>query len=104
MRSFYPRRPRPRPFLLKNISSSWPTDQELLSWADSYLRPELEPCAKRVIELDNNDQSYMSVLNEPFIRDKEIMSGLYYPLRGIALAYNLLRNSGGDNDFFHVPQ
>lgn len=90
MRSLYPRRPRPRPFLFKN--SSWPTDEELLSWADKYLRPQLEPCVKRVIELDSNDEDYMSVLREPFIKNEDIMSG-QYPLRGVALAYNVLRSA-----------
>ena len=90
MRSFYPRRQRPRPFLFKN--SSWPTDEELLSWADKYLRPQLEPCVKRVIELDSNDEDYMSVLREPFIKNEDIMSG-QYPLRGVALAYNILKNA-----------
>ena len=46
MRSFYPRRPRPRPFLF-NFSSTWPTEEEMLSWANGYLRPELEPCVKK---------------------------------------------------------
>ncbi|KAL7529695.1 hypothetical protein ACHAXR_003104 [Thalassiosira sp. AJA248-18] len=90
MRAFYPRRSRPRPFLFKN-STSWPTDEELLSWADEYLRPQLEPCVKRVIELDNNDEDYISVLREPFIKKGDIMSG-QYPLRGVALAYDLLRS------------
>ena len=90
MRSFYPRRQRPRPFLFKN--SSWPTDEELLSWADKYLRPQLEPCVKRVIELDSNDEDYMSVLREPFIKNEDIMSG-QYPLRGVALAYNVLKSA-----------
>lgn len=91
MRSFYPRRPRPRPFLFKNISSTWPTNEEMLAWADGYLRKELEPCVRRVIELDNDDAKYMSVLSEPFILNEEIMNGMY-PLRGVMLAYNTLAN------------
>ncbi|KAL7529486.1 hypothetical protein ACHAXR_002993 [Thalassiosira sp. AJA248-18] len=104
MRSFYPRRPRQgdRPFLF-NYSSSWPTDKELLSWADKYLRPQLDPCVKRVVELDSNDEDFMSVLNEPFILNKDIMSGVY-PLKGVALAYNLLRNLDTGNDFVTVPE
>ena len=91
MRSFYPRRPRPRPFLFKKNSTAWPTDEELISWADGYLRPQLEPCVKKVIELDNNDEDYLGVLREPFILNKDIMSG-QYPLRGVALAYDILRS------------
>ncbi|KAL7537627.1 hypothetical protein ACHAXR_007973 [Thalassiosira sp. AJA248-18] len=103
MRSFYPRsqQKRPRPFLFKN-SSSWPTDEELLSWADKYLRPQLDPCVKRVVELDSNDEDFMSVLNEPFILNKDMMSGAY-PLRGVALAYNLLTSLDTGNDFVTVP-
>eukprot|EP00581_Thalassiosira_minuscula_P003683 CAMPEP_0183738368 /NCGR_PEP_ID=MMETSP0737-20130205/54361_1 /TAXON_ID=385413 /ORGANISM="Thalassiosira miniscula, Strain CCMP1093" /LENGTH=420 /DNA_ID=CAMNT_0025972887 /DNA_START=272 /DNA_END=1534 /DNA_ORIENTATION=+ len=98
MRSFYPRidRDHPRPFLFKNFTS-WPTDDELLSWSDSYLRPQLEPCVKRVIELDKNDDDYMEMLNEPFVLRKDIMNGIY-PLRGVALAYNLL-SSRESRDF-----
>ena len=66
-------------------------DEELLSWADTYLRPQLDPCVKRVVEFDNNDKDYISILREPFILNKDIMSGAY-PLRGVALAYNLLRS------------
>jgi len=61
MSSFYPRRPRPRPFLF-NFSSTWPTEDELLSWADGYLRPQLEPCVKRVIELDSNDDGELGLI------------------------------------------
>ena len=42
-----------------------------------------------MIELDEKDEEYISVLKEPFILNHDIMSGLY-PLRGVALAYNLL--------------
>lgn len=105
MRSFYPRRPRPRPFLFNFSSSSslWPMEEEILSWADGYLRPQLEPCVKRVIELDNDDGDYMAVLKEPFILNEDIMSGAY-PRRGVALAYiRLLRNSPRiNNDFVTV--
>ena len=77
MRLFYPRTGvRPRHFLFKN-SPSWRTDEELLSWADTYLRPQLKPCVKRVVELDSNDEDYMAVINEPFILNQDIMSGAY---------------------------
>ena len=89
MRLFYPRGPHPRPFLFTN--SSRLMDEELLSWADTYLRPQLDPCVKRVVEFDNNDKDYISILREPFILNKDIMSGAY-PLWGVALAYNLLRS------------
>lgn len=102
MRSFYPRRGRPRPFLF-NHTSTWPTDSELLEWADGYLRPQLEPCIKRVIELDNNDEEYKKVLSEPFITDDGIMNGMY-PFRGVALAYNLLRHSENTSDFVTVSR
>jgi len=101
MRSFYPRGQKPRPFLFTN-SSRRPTDEELISWADSYLRPQLEPCVKRVIELDKNDNEYLRVLNEPFLLNNDIMSGVY-PLRGVAVAYNLLRSSEISDDFITVP-
>eukprot|EP01082_Thalassiosira_pseudonana_P007141 g7109.t1 g7109 contig23:1889206-1890636(-) len=99
MRSFYPRVSiKPRPFTFKRASNgTYPTDEELLNWADGYLRSHLEPCVKRVIELDTNDTAFREVLDEPFITDHGIMSG-EYPLRGVASAYNLLRKwegSGG---------
>ena len=47
---------------------------------------------KKVIELDSNDEDYLAVLREPFILNKDIMSG-QYPLRGVALAYDILRNT-----------
>mmetsp|Transcript_33169 Transcript_33169/g.71666 ORF Transcript_33169/g.71666 Transcript_33169/m.71666 type:complete len:564 (+) Transcript_33169:92-1783(+) len=94
MRSFYPRTSRPRHFLFNRSasSSSWPTDEELYTWADGYLRPELEPCVRRVMELDGNDELYEATLREPFLLDGDIMSGAY-PLRGVMLAYNLLSSS-----------
>ena len=100
MRSFYPRRGHPRPFLFAD-PSRWPTDGELLSWADGYLRPQLEPCVRRVMELDGDDGRYMEVLNEPFIVRKEVMTGVY-PLRGVALAYNLLRSPEKSGNFEKV--
>ena len=76
MGSFYPRRPPPRPFLFQNSSSSslssWSTDEELISWADMHLRPQLDPCVKRVVKLDTNDEKYMAVLREQFILNKDI--------------------------------
>ena len=92
MRSFYPRGQKSRPFLFAN--SLHPTDTELLSWADTYLRPQLNPCVKRVMELDKNAEKYESILHQPFIANEDIISGVY-PLKGIALAYNILRNLDG---------
>ena len=46
---------------------------------------------KRVVELDNNDEDYISILREPFILNNDIISGAY-PFWGVALAYNLLRS------------
>eukprot|EP00804_Cyclotella_cryptica_P011163 CCRYP_007702-RE/>CCRYP_007702-RE protein AED:0.04 eAED:0.04 QI:3750/1/1/1/0.71/0.62/8/190/1362 len=91
MRAFYPRAPQKSRTFLFNRTSFWPTEQELLKWADRYLRRHLEPCVKKVIELDANDSAFREVLNEPFITNPDIMSGLY-PLRGIELAYDTLRN------------
>ena len=65
MRSFYPRFAKPRPFLFNRTSfaqSMFPTEEELLEWADGYLRPELEPCVQRVIELDTNDTGKQLVI------------------------------------------
>jgi len=90
MRSYYPRGQKPRPFLFKN--SSRPTDEELITWADHYLRGQLDACVKQVIELDRNDEMYRSVLQEKFIVNPDIMSGVY-PMRGVALAHSLLVNS-----------
>ena len=89
MRSFYPRGQKPRPFLFKNLSR--PTDEELIAWADSYLRDELDVCVKRVIGLDNDDKLFKSMLNEQFIKRKDIMNGTY-PMRGVVLAYSFLTN------------
>lgn len=98
MRSLYPRTTRPRLWHFDH-ASSWPTEEELYAWADEHLRPQLEPCVRRVVELDGDDAEYMRVLNEPFVVDKDIMSGAY-PLRGLALAYGLLAGPaealGGD--------
>jgi hypothetical protein len=85
MRTFFPR-------VKKRVITAfteWPTNEDLISWADGYLGQDLERCVKRVIELDTNDEEYMAVLNEPFILRPDIMSGVY-PLRGVVLAYNLL--------------
>ena len=95
MRSFYPRKGLPRPFKF-NYTSTWPTDDEILSWADGYLSRELEPCVKRVIELDGNDEEFMRVLKEPFITRQDIMTG-YYPLHGVVLAYDLLSIAGNSS-------
>ena len=95
MRSYYPRGKRPRLFLFP----TQPTDDELLSFADRHLRPQLEPCVKRVIDLDNNDEDYMAVLNEPFLSNNVILSGMY-PFRGISLAYNLRSIGPGSNGEF----
>lgn len=89
MRSFYPRGQRPRPFLFKN--NSRPTDEELIIWADKYLRKELNPCVEQVIALDKNDQMYSDMLKEKFILNPDVMSGVY-PMRGVALAHSLLTN------------
>ncbi|ACI64399.1 predicted protein [Thalassiosira pseudonana CCMP1335] len=98
MRSFYPRKGKPRRFAFEfnKANGLWPADEELLNWADGYLRSHLEPCVKRVIELDTNDTAFREVLDEPFITDHGIMSG-EYPLRGVASAYNLLRKWEGDS-------
>ena len=101
MRSFYPRTgEQPRYFFFNNrtTSSPWPTDEELFAWVDNYLRPQLEPCVKRVIELDKNDTAFREVLDEPFITNKDIMSG-EYPLRGVVQAYNVLKNWNTNNDY-----
>lgn len=89
MRKFYPRGQKPRPFLF--VNSTRPTDKELIQWADAYLRKELEPCVKEVIELDKNDARYQLMLKEKFIISTEIMSGVY-PMKGVELAYSLLSN------------
>lgn len=84
--------------LLQNTENGTsPTDKELLDWADGYLRPHLEPCVKRVIELNTNDNAFREVLDEPFISDNDIVSDVY-PLRGVASAYNLFRKWEGGGD------
>jgi hypothetical protein len=95
MRSIYPRTHWPHCFKF-NYTLTWPTDKEILSWADGYLNRELEQCVKRVINLDSNDEEFVTVLNEPFITRRDIMNG-DYPLRGVALAYNLLSIAGNSN-------
>jgi hypothetical protein len=97
MRSFYPRVLKEKRRFTFNDSSLWPTQQQLLEWADGYLRKELEPCIQRVIELDMNDTAYREVLNQPFIKNRAIMDGMY-PFQGIemvqdALKQRLTRNS-----------
>jgi hypothetical protein len=93
MRSFYPRVKKPRPFLFNRTSFKtymYPTEAELVGWANSYLRKELEPCVQKVIELDNNDTLFRQVLREPLVINHEILDGMY-PLRGIKLVYDALR-------------
>ena len=99
MRSFYPRTKRPQYFYFDNRSneSTWPTDEELFVWADSYLCPQLDPCVKRVVELDTNDTAFREVINKPFINNQDILSG-EYPLRGVQLAHNVLRNWNINNN------
>jgi hypothetical protein len=87
MRTFFPRDQKKGRLI--TAFTEWPTNEDLISWADGYLGEDLERCVKRVIELDSNDEEYMAVLNEPFILKPDIMSGVY-PLRGVVLAYNLL--------------
>ncbi|KAL7508474.1 hypothetical protein ACHAXN_005546 [Cyclotella atomus] len=91
MRSFYPRHAKPRPFLF-NLSSPFPTEEELFNWADKYLRPELKPCVDRVIELDRNDTLYKQVASEPFITNLDVLNG-QYPFRAIEFALDALKNS-----------
>jgi hypothetical protein len=93
MRSFYPRVKKPRPFLFNRPSFKthmYPTEEEIVGWANSYLRKELEPCVQKVIELDNNDTLFRQVLREPLVINHEILDGMY-PLRGIKLVYDALR-------------
>lgn len=92
MRIFYPRHPRgqkPRPFSFEN--NPFPTDEELLVWADQHLRKELEPCVEQVIALDKNNQMYDAMLKQKFIVNPDIMSGVY-PMRGVAIAHSILTN------------
>lgn len=89
MRTFYPRESKTNRRFKLNNASSWPTQQELLKWADGYLRKELEPCVQRVIELDQNESAYREVLNQPFVTNLDIMDGMY-PLRGIKFAQDAL--------------
>lgn len=95
MRSYYPRAPRPRPFLFNRTSTGFfPTEEELLNWADGYLRPQLEPCVNRVIELDKNASAFREVVSEPFITNPDILNG-NYPFRGIELALEYLKGWAG---------
>lgn len=89
MRAFYPRAPRPRPFLFEN--NPFPTNEQLLDWADRHLRKELEPCVEQVIALDKDNQMYDAMLKQKFITNPDIMSGVY-PMRGVALAHSMLSN------------
>eukprot|EP00956_Cyclotella_meneghiniana_P011316 scaffold15934_cov52-Cyclotella_meneghiniana.AAC.4 len=92
MRSYYPRAPRPRPFLFHRTSSGFfPTEEELLHWADGYLRPQLEPCVNRVIELDTDASAFREVVSEPFITNPDILNG-NYPFRGIEMALEYLKS------------
>ncbi|KAL3797260.1 hypothetical protein HJC23_004552 [Cyclotella cryptica] len=92
MRTFYPRAPKPRPFLFNRTSTGfWPTEEEMFTWADGYLRSQLEPCVRRVIELDVNDTAFREVLSEPFVTNHDLLSG-QYPFRGIELALDAIKN------------
>jgi hypothetical protein len=92
MRMFYPRKQKPRPFLFERSSTGFfPTEEELFDWADKYLRPELEPCVDKVIELDTNETLYRQVVSEPFITNLVVLNG-QYPFRGIKLALDSLKN------------
>ena len=91
MRTFYPRAHKPRPFLFNRSSTGfYPTEEELFHWADGYLRPHLEPCVNRVIELDINTTAYKQVVSEPFITQYDILDG-QYPSRGIEHALDVLK-------------
>jgi len=96
MRTYYPRGPKPRQFLFSN--SSKPTNDELRAWADGYLRPELEPCVQRVIELDRDEEQYLKMLREPFVVNNEVMSGEYSG-RGVSLALDFLGNNDTEKQF-----
>ena len=87
MRLYYPRGKKPREFLFSN--STRPTNDELWAWADGYLRPELESCVQRVIELDRNTEKYLKMLREPFVVNNRVMSGEYSG-RGVSLALDFL--------------
>ncbi|KAL7484251.1 hypothetical protein ACHAW6_009891 [Cyclotella cf. meneghiniana] len=92
MRTFYPRAPKPRPFLFNRTSKGfWPTEEELYTWADGYLRSQLEPCVRRVMELDANDTAFREVVSEPFISNHDLLSG-QYPFQGIELALDAIKN------------
>ncbi|KAL7502335.1 hypothetical protein ACHAXN_000311, partial [Cyclotella atomus] len=93
MQYYYPRVTKPRPFLFNRSSlktNMYPAEQELLDWADGYLRKELEPCVQRVIELDKNESAFREVLREPLISNPDVVNGMY-PLRGIKLVYHALK-------------
>ena len=68
----------------------YPTEQELLDWADGFLRKELEPCVQRVIKLDKNESDFREVLREPLITNPEVVNGMS-PLLGIKLVYDVLK-------------
>lgn len=92
MRTYYPRAPRPRPFLFNRTSTGFlPTHEELFAWADGYLRPQLEPCVRRVVELDKNDTAYKEVASQQFITNHDLLSG-QYPFRGIRFALDALKS------------
>lgn len=94
MQFYYPRVKKPRPFLFNRSSfktEMYPSEQELLDWADGYLRKELAPCVQRAIDLDKNDTAFREVLQEPLIVNASIIDGMY-PLRGIKLVYDALKS------------
>jgi hypothetical protein len=93
MQYYYPRVKKPRPFMFIRSSlemDMYPTEQELLDWADGFLRNELEPCVQRVIKLDKNESDFREVLREPLITNPEVVNGMY-PLLGIKLVYDVLK-------------
>ena len=63
-----------------------------------YSCTQLEPCVKRVIELDKNNAAYRKVLNEPFIHNHDIISG-FYLLCGVTLANYALRHGFSCNGY-----
>jgi hypothetical protein len=91
MRSFFPRASKEKRIFLLHDNRTWPSEQELLKWADGYLRKELEPCVQRVVELDGNETAYKEVISQPFITNQDIMNGMY-PLRGINAVLRALQS------------
>ena len=66
---------------------------QLLDWAVNYLRPHLQPCIQRIIELDNNDALYEKMRNEPLVTNPDILQG--YATKGLGSAYKLLTSGTG---------